>query len=213
MKKDIINPDLEVGDRVVCINMHGEASSVSYKDRGTVTGIGEGPGFIQYRVDWDNGSSLALLKEKGDEEQLDKWMLEDDFESVMSKRKKVNESNTDLTKKVIKNADVFRNFDTKFLFSYLEKLRESGITNMFGASPYLYMGSQRISHDNVYNESKDEEAFDELVEMADDAKDKMIQGAVKVLEKEGKEITVESVSRVIKRYSSKVLDMWMTTYH
>jgi len=212
MKKDIINPDLEVGDRVVCINMHGEASSVSYKDKGTVTGIGEGPGFIQYRVDWDNGSSLALLKEKGGEEQLDKWMFEDDFESVMSKRKKVNESNTDLTKKVIENADVFRNFDTKFLFNYLEKLRESGITNMFGASPYLYMGSQRITHDNAYNESKDEEAFDELIEMADDAKDKMIQGVVKVLEKKGKEIELNLVSREIRRYSNKVLDMWMTTY-
>ena len=49
--------------------------------------------------------------------------------------------------------------------------------------------------------------------MADEAKDKMIQGAVKILEKEGKEITVEKVSRVIKKYAGMVLDMWMTTYH
>jgi len=213
MKKDIINPDLEVGDRVVCINMHGEASSVSYKDRGTVTGIGEGPGFIQYRVDWDNGSGLALLKEKGDEEQqLDKWMLEDDFESVMSKRKKVNESNTELTKKIVSNADVFKNFDTKFLFGYLEKVRESGVTNMYGASPYLYIGSERVAHEHKYDENKDETAFDELVEMADEARQKMIQGAVKMVEKQGKEVEVGNVSRIISKYASKVLDMWMTTY-
>jgi len=212
MKKDIINPDLEVGDRVVCINMHGEASSVSYKDRGIVTGIGGGPWFTQYRVDWDNGSSLALLKEDNPEDQLDKWMLEDDFEIFMSKRKKVNESNTELTKKVVSNADVFKNFDTKFLFGYLEKVRESGVTNMYGASPYLYIGSERIAHEHKYDENKDETAFDELVEMADEARQKMIQGAVKMVEKQGKEVEVGNVSRIISKYASKVLDMWMTTY-
>ena len=115
-------------------------------------------------------------------------------------------------KKFMSNIEVFRTFDREFLFAFLKKLRESGIVNMYNAAPYLYMGGGRIYSENHYNETKDEDAFEELVEMADEAKDKMIQGAVKVLEKEGKEITVEGVSRVIKRYSSKVLDMWMTTY-
>ena len=131
----------------------------------------------------------------------------------LKQRKNLGESDQkNKMEHLMSNIEVFRTFDRAFLFSFLEKLRESGITNMFGAAPYLYMGSDRIASVHKYDENKDEDAFDELVEMADEAKDKMIQGAVKVLQKEGKEITVESVSRVIKRYSSKVLDMWMTTY-
>ena len=83
---------------------------------------------------------------------------------------------------------------------------------MFGASPYLYMGSERIAHEHKYDEGKDDTAFDEVVEMADEARQKMIQGAVKMVEKQGKEVEVENVSRIISKYASKVLDMWMTTY-
>jgi chromosome condensin MukBEF MukE localization factor len=51
---------------------------------------------------------------------------------------------------------------------------------------YLYLGSERIAHEHKYNTAKNDEVFDELVEMADEAKNKMIQGAIKVIEKEGK---------------------------
>ena len=95
---------------------------------------------------------------------------------------------------------------------YLDKIRETGVTNMFGAAQYLYMGSQRIAHEHLYNENKDDEAFNEVVEMADKAKDKMIQGVIKVLKKQNKEIDVDTVASLIKRYAIKVLDMWMTTY-
>ena len=196
--------------------MHGEADSVSYKDRGIVTGIGGGPWFTQYRVDWDNGTMLALLKENNPEDQQDQWMLESSYEELILRKKRKNLGESDQKKKMehlMSNVEVFRTFDRQFLFSFLEKLRESGIINMFGAAPYLYMGSDRIASVHKYDENKDDDSFDELVEMADEAKNKMIQGAVKVLQKENKEVTIESVSRVIKRYASKVLDMWMTTYH
>ena len=130
----------------------------------------------------------------------------------LKKRKNLGESEEEKMKKFMSNVEVFRTFDREFLFKFLEKLRESGIVNMYAAAPYLYMGGGRIYGENHYNENKDEEAFEELVEMADEAKDKMIQGAVKILEKEGKEISVEKVSRVIKKYAGMVLDMWMTTY-
>jgi hypothetical protein len=212
--KDKINPRLEEGDRIVLIMMPGE-TSVSYGDRGTVSKVNNARSFIQYFVDWDKGSTLALIEDLGDKSNTgDRWMGEDVFDILMKlkQRKNLGESEEEKMKKFMSNIEVFRTFDREFLFSFLGKLRESGITNMFNAAPYLYMGSDRIYSENKYNETKDEEAFEELVEMADEAKDKMIQGAVKILEKEGKEITVESVSRVIRRYSSKVLDMWMTTY-
>jgi len=213
--KDKINPKLEEGDRIVLIMMPGE-TDISYGDRGTVSKVNHATSFIQYFVDWDNGSRLALIEDLGDRPNIgDKWMGEDDFDGLMKLKQRKNLGESDQKNKMehlMSNIEVFRTFDRAFLFSFLEKLRESGITNMFGAAPYLYMGSDRIASVHKYDENKDEDAFDELVEMADEAKDKMIQGAVKVLQKEGKEITVESVSRVIKRYSSKVLDMWMTTY-
>lgn len=213
--KDKINPRLEEGDRIVLIMMPGE-TSVSYGDRGTISKVNHASSFIQYFVQWDNGSTLALIEDLGDESNtIDKWMKEDDFDNLMYSKKRKNLGESDQRQKMehlMSNVEVFRTFDRQFLFAFLEKLRESGIVNMFGAAPYLYMGSDRIASVHKYDENKDDDAFDELVEMADEAKDKMIQGAVKVLQKEGKEITIESVSRVIKRYSSKVLDMWMTTY-
>jgi hypothetical protein len=212
--KDKINPRLEVGDRIVLIMMPGE-DAVSYGDKGTVSKVNNAHSFIQYFVDWDNGSTLAMIEDIGDKSNVgDRWMKEDVFEALMDlkKRKNLGESEEEKMKKFMANVEVFRTFDREFLFSFLEKLRESGIVNMYAAAPYLYMGGGRIYGENHYNENKDEEAFEELVEMADEAKDKMVQGAIKVLQKEGKEITVEKVSRVIKKYAGMVLDMWMTTY-
>lgn len=212
--KDKINPRLEVGDRIVLIMMPGE-DAVSYGDKGTVSKVNNAHSFIQYFVDWDNGSTLAMIEDIGDKSNVgDRWMKEDVFEALMDlkKRKNLGESEEEKMKKFMANVEVFRTFDREFLFSFLEKLRESGIVNMYAAAPYLYMGGGRIYGENHYNENKDEEAFEELVEMADEAKDKMVQGAIKILQKEGKEITVEKVSRVIKKYAGMVLDMWMTTY-
>ena len=212
--KDKINPRLKEGDRIVLIMMPGE-DAVSYGDRGTVSKVNHAHSFIQYFVNWDNASTLALIEDIGDKSTVgDRWMSEEDFDDLMKlkKRKNLGESEEEKMKKFMANVEVFRTFDREFLFKFLEKLRESGIVNMYAAAPYLYMGGGRIYGENHYNENKDEEAFDELVEMADEAKDKMIQGAIKILEKEGKEITVEKVSRVIKKYAGMVLDMWMTTY-
>lgn len=212
--KDKINPRLKEGDRIVLIMMPGE-TAISYGDRGTVSRVSNAHSFIQYFVNWDNGSTLAMIEDIGDESNVgDRWMKEDDFDDLMKlkKRKDLGESEEEKMKKFMSNVEVFRTFDREFLFTFLNKLRESGIVNMFAAAPYLYMGGGRIYSENHFNENKDEDAFDELVEMADEAKDKMIQGAVKILEKQGKEISVERVSRVIREYSQKVLDMWMTTY-
>lgn len=212
--KDKINPRLKEEDRIVLIMMPGE-TALSYGDRGTVSRVNNAHSFIQYFVNWDNGSSLAMIEDIGDESNVgDRWMKEDDFDDLMKlkKRKNLGESEEEKMKKFMANVEVFRTFDREFLFTFLNKLRESGIVNMYAAAPYLYMGGGRIYSENHFNENKDEDAFEELVEMADEAKDKMVQGAIKILQKEGKEISVEKVSRVVKKYAGMVLDMWMTTY-
>lgn len=58
-------PELKKGDRVVCYYMEDEINNVPIGMTGTVTKVSKVPfGLgIQYDVDWDNGSKLAILPE------------------------------------------------------------------------------------------------------------------------------------------------------
>lgn len=77
----MLNPELNIGDRIVLINMNGE-TQVSYGDIGTVKGIQKFTDILQYQVNWDNGSKLSLLAD------ADKWMKENDFIEMMDKKKR-----------------------------------------------------------------------------------------------------------------------------
>jgi hypothetical protein len=92
---------------------------------------------------------------------------------------------------------------------YLDLLRETGIVNMFGASPYLYIGGNILKKEHY---DVEDDNFEDLVELADNTRNIMIRGSMKMLEDEGKEITPENVNKVIRRYSSKILSFWMTHY-
>jgi len=99
-------------------------------------------------------------------------------------------------------------FNTRFLSQYLEKVRQSGITNMFGASPYLYLGKERIEHEFKYKNIPNEEAFEEVLEDADRAQSEMVQGVLKMLEKENVEPSLEKINRTIQRYATLILNYW-----
>ena len=196
--KGMLNPPLEVGDRVICYHMENE-TSVPPGTVGTVTKIQRDPfesdGTI-ISVDWDNGSSLALVsvtdtwkkpKEKTIEEQTGSG--EYDFYA--------------------KNPDIFDNFDWKFFRKYMDKVRETGIVNVYTAAPLLYSGKDHI--DRYYGEDQeDNEDFQEVLEMADEAKDKMIQGVLKYMESEGIEIDLDKVNRLIKKFASKILNLYIS---
>lgn len=203
MAKLNYNPELEPGDRVICISMDDMYSPIHMGTPGTVINRSVVFGEIQYYVEWDNGSKLALI------DGIDKWVKEEDMKS---RRKKTQESVMITNKKNFlkenffqENKDLFKYFNHAFLHKYLKKLRESGVVNMMGAAPYFYMGSERIAHEHHYDDNKNEEAFEEVVEMADHARDEMIRGAMKVLEDEGKEITTNAVQRMIEKYAKKML--------
>ena len=103
-------------------------------------------------------------------------------------------------------------FNPKFFVDYLKDLRDSGIVNMFGASPYLYMGRERIEHEFKYKEFIDEEseeAFQRVLENADMAQGKMIEGVIKILQKENQEVDVDSINRALHKYSIVVLQFFM----
>jgi hypothetical protein len=190
----MLNQKLNKGDRVLLLHMEGEM--VSPGTKGTVSNISKDPfekDAVIYSVRWDDGGNLSLL-------------------SVTDAWKKIEEpikESFEQAKWFVNNKIIIECFDTRFLGQFLEKVRQSGITNMFGASPYLYMGRERIENEFKYKNIHNEEVFEEVLDMANESQTKMIDGVMKVIEKEGEEVSVELVNRRIQRYSTLFLNYWM----
>ena len=82
---------------------------------------------------------------------------------------------------------------------------------MFQAAPFLYSGKEWI--DRYYGEhEEDNEEFQEVLEMADEAKNKMIQGVLKYMESEGIEIDLDKVNRLISKFASKILQLYISFF-
>lgn len=189
-----IDQNLEVGDEIVILHMEQEIK-MRQGTPGVVTNIVNDPTEDDNKivsVKWANGSTLSLLT------KYDKW------KKVGTK--KINEDvAADFFRK---NKQVFENFDHKFFREYLFKIRESGIINMFGAAPLLYSGAEHI--DRYYGENPpNEESFQEVLDMANTSKDKMIQGAVKYLLSENKEIDLDSVQREVRKFANKMVGFYI----
>lgn len=190
----MINPELQKGDKVILLHMEGEMMSPGSK--GTVINVSRDPfekeGMI-YNVKWDEGSTLSLLS------VTDAW----------KKIESIQENSFESAKWFLDNRAIAENFNTRFLGEYLEKVRESGITNMFGASQYLYMGKERLEHEFKYKDVGNDEAFEEVLELADKSQHEMINGVMKILEKEKKEMDINVINRYIQRYAILVLNYWI----
>ena len=110
-----MNPELEVGDRIVLLSMPGEDLIAGTK--GTVTRKGFVIDQIQYTMDWDNGSKLTLLANE------DKYMLLKDLEDRKAKKRG---NITEMDAKVIHdNREIFENFNMNLLWKYYKTLQNS----------------------------------------------------------------------------------------
>lgn len=202
----LLNPELNVGDRVVIMDMSGE-SGIKPGMGGEVKRITKVFGITQYEVKWDNGSSLQLLSD------VDKWMKEEDWTKLRErKRKKVDESiDPDFARK---NKNLVQDFQMAKMHKFYEALRKSSVVNMFGATPYFWMGKDRIAHEHYYTDMGDEqaEAFEEVLDSADEIKDILIRGALKTLEREGKEVTLENVKRVADKKARQIVSFIQQVY-
>jgi hypothetical protein len=198
--KGQLNPPVKPGDKIVCYHMDGE-TGVPAGTFGVVKTVSRDPfetdndGQI-IGVDWENGSKLSLLtttdawKKVVEEIQEQTGSPEYDFFS--------------------KNPEVFENFDYKFFKKYLLKLRESGVINMFQASPFLYSGKEWIDRYHGENQ-EDNESFQEVLEMAEEVKNKMIQGLLKYME--SKNMDIDDMSRfnnLINKFAMKINQFYMT---
>jgi hypothetical protein len=188
-----MNPKLKVGDRVCLLYMSGEIK-MNPGECGVVKSVDKVFGDIQYGVKWDNGSNLALLSD------TDAWKLE---------KKQIREDELDRMNLLYKNIDVFKFFKMGFLHKYLLLVRKASIVNMFEAPPYLWMGSERIKHEYKYKDIHNEEAFDEMVGMSDQAQAEMINGVINYLESEGIEENMDNINKYLRRFATMIVQNYM----
>jgi hypothetical protein len=198
-----MNQKVKPGDKIVLLHMEGE-SKPSIGDKGVVYSITRDPmedDNLIISVKWDDGSTLSILSKY-------------DFYKVIETA--VNESDSKPEGKytvLVNNLDIVRAYDMRWFKEYLELVRKSGITNMFGTSPFLYSGKQHI--DRYYGEGReDDENFQNLLNDADEARNKMISGTMKFLEQKGKDSTdIDAISRNISINANKLLSIWMSALH
>jgi hypothetical protein len=188
-----MNPELKKGDRITLLYMRDE-SSMFPGDSGTVTSVDVIFGDKQYGVNWDSGSKLALLAD------TDAWKLE---------KKQIKEDELQKMDVLYNNIDVFRFFKMGFLYKYLLLVRKASIVNMFGAGDYLWMGRERIKHEFKYKDIPNEEAFEEMLDMSDQAQAEMINGVIDYLESEGIEEDMSSINKYLKRFATKIVQNYM----
>jgi len=195
-----MNPELEVGDRVVLLRMSEEDLIAGTK--GTVTRKSFVIDQIQYNMEWDNGSKLALLANE------DKYMLLKDLEDKKAKKRG---NITEMDAKVIHdNREIFENFNMNLLWKYYKALQKSGITNMLQSSQYFYLGKERIAHEFHYKETN--EHFDDVLEMADEVKNNLISGVMKIMDKKNGDYDISRISSMVNRYSSKIVSLIVKIY-
>jgi hypothetical protein len=199
LKKEL-NPKLIKGDRIMCLHMDGE-TSVPPMTTGTVRSVVRDPFEPDseiINVNWDNGSTLGLLS------VTDSWVK-------IAQETLEEQAGTSEYDYFSKNPEIFDNFDWRFLREFLNKLRDASPVNMLQSQPFLYSGKEWI--DRYYGENQeDNEDFQEVLEMADDAKNKMIQGVLKYMESEGIEIELDKVNRFIRQFASKILQLYISFF-
>jgi len=233
-----ICPDLKKGDRILLIRMSDPISPVPPKSRGTV--LKDGTSFLDetiYSVRWDKSGSLNILsnidtlkdldrkiERSNDESEIenykqtikniesdhDVWMFEEDFDNLKNKVKSITEGSKDVVNILKKSKDKFKNYEVPKLIKYLTAVRDASFINMLQASYFLICGEERAEHETRYSNKTNKKAYQYVLDNAGEVRDIMIRGAVKTLEETNKEITPDSVERLMRRDAQQFLLLYMT---
>jgi hypothetical protein len=200
----MINPELKEGDRIVCYLMEGEIS-VPPGTKGTVTKVQRDPYDENDKlisVKWDNGSTMSLIS------SVDKWKL------VKQKiQEQPNREDDPHTHFMATNRELRRSMDLPYFLEYFKLLQKSGITNMFGSSNFVYMDSVHL--DRYYGEKRgDNEDFQNLLDIQDEARSKFLSGLVKFAELKNIELSDDSkINSLARKLGINLRQYYMTFYH
>ena len=115
--------------------------------------------------------------------------------------------------------DLSEYYDIRLIKKFLDALRLSSVTNMHQAGQYLYLGKERIEHEHKYNEFSDDtqEAFDEVLDMAEEVRDEMIRGSFNSINNDNEDEDedeldsryLRSVESKMRRDAQDLLTLWM----
>jgi hypothetical protein len=200
----MINPELKIGDRIVCYAMEDEVS-VPPGTKGTVTKVQRDP-FEEdeniISVKWDNGSTLSLLS------GIDKWKLVK--QKIQEQPTREDDPHAHF---MGTNRELRRAFDLNYFLEYFKLLQKSGITNMFGSSPFVYMYSEHL--DRYYGEKRgDNEDFQNLLEIQDEVRDKFLSGLVKFAELKNIDLDDDSrINSLARKLGISLLQYYMLFYN
>ena len=205
-----MNPKVKIGDRVMLVYMEDELD-LSTKDKGTVTSVTRDPFETDecyiIGVDWDEGSSLSLLSCRDVYRVIKDTIKEQAEDYGISK----DEAQIDF---LIQNRDLRKNFNRDLIFNYLNKLRESGVVNMYESPKFLYSGRDWI--DRYHGENPpNQEAFEEVLEMADNVKSELINGVLKSindLEGEYNDEYFRNLERLVFKAANRLFTFWKLFY-
>ena len=111
----------------------------------------------------------------------------------------------------MKHLDLSKFFNFRLIKNFFDALRESGIVNMFGAAPFLYMGRDKIQNKfgSDFDYEEDDNSFQKMLDLANDVQADMVHGVIEILHSEGKEESLENINRYLSKYSSKLLDVYI----
>ena len=147
---------------------------------------------------------------KNIESDHDVWMFEEDFDNLKNKVKSITEGSKNVVNILKKNKDKFKNYEVSKLIKYLTAVRDASFINMLQSSFFLICGRERTEHETRYSNKSNKKAYQYVLDNADEVRDIMIRGAMKSLEETNKEITPESVERLMRRDAQQFLLLYMT---
>lgn len=90
-------------------------------------------------------------------------------------------------------------------------MRDSGIVNMFGAAPLIYAGREHL--ERYYGEGReDDEIFQELLEMADEARHKLVQGILNYIQEKKPNMDLDDMDKInsmARKFAGELLGAWI----
>jgi hypothetical protein len=212
-----LNPELKKGDRIVLVYMDGETLGPGTK--GEVLEIGNAPKFspkdlgYMYNVQWfdEDGnpiSKLSLLPE------TDAWIFDKD-----SKIENIQEIDFKNLDDLISKGDflaVFSKKDLEEVYKFLELERQIGSHNMIlEGGKFLMVGPSYIKdffklqrYNRDYDEDK-EILIEKLISRSQNMRDMFIRNAMKYLENQDKELSINNVQRTMIRLVQTAKEFWM----
>lgn len=199
-----INPPLEPGDRIVLLHMDDPYSAVKIGTKGTVVKIVKIPFGLgtQYTVNWDNGQNLDLIPE------VDSWIKAEDVKP----RNKINESEFGQElESLMRHKDLIKNLNYRPVLDYLEKVRKSGLVNMFQASPFLMTDSKNL-HKLIYKFDGEPDDYPDLFEDIDDVRQILINETIRIIQEKNLEFDDYTINKVFKEVCMAVMELYFSLY-